>query len=124
MPARVTVRMTANFQRNLDDIRTFLEEHDAGPSFGQLLQDLFDRAIPNLESFPDLGIDFLARVPGSRQGKLKLSELRKRLGREPNLRELIVGDYLVLYAVRGEELYLLAIKHHLQLSFDLQRHWG
>jgi hypothetical protein len=29
----------------------------------------------------------------------------------------------VLYAVRGNQIDLLAIKHHRQLSFDLKRFW-
>ena len=123
MPARVTVRLTANFQRNLDTIRAFLEEHDADATFERLVEDLFDHVIPNLESFPSLGMDFLTRVPGSLQGKVKLADLTKRLGSDANLRELIFGDYLILYAVRGAQLYLLSVKHHLQLSFDLQGHW-
>ena len=40
------------------------------------------------------------------------------------LREYISGDYLMLYAVRGDDLYLLSIKHQRQLSFDLKEHWG
>ena len=124
MPARVTVRLTANFQRNLDTIRAFLEEHYAASTFERLLKDLFDLVIPNLESFPSLGMDFLSRVPGSLQGKIKLADLTRRLGGHANLRELIFGDYLILYAVQDAQLYLLSIKHHLQLSFDLQGHWG
>ena len=124
MPARVTIRLTENFQRNLETIRAFLEEHDADAAFTRLVEDLFESVIPNLETFPRLGIDFLNRVPASLQGKLKLADLNRRLGRDVNLRELIFGDYLILYAVRGQELYLLSVKHHLQLSFDLQGHWA
>ena len=63
-------------------------------------------------------------MPESRQGKLKLSGLIMRSGEKPNLRELIVGDYLLLYAVRQDNIYLLSVKHHLQLSFDLAGHWA
>jgi plasmid stabilization system protein ParE len=123
MPAPVTIRLTENFQRNLETIRAFLEQHDAGAAFARLVEDLFEDVIPNLEAFPRLGMDFLNRVPASLQGKVKLADLNKRLGKDVNLRELIFGDYLILYAVRGQELYLLSVKHHLQLSFDLQGHW-
>ena len=68
MARRCTVRITANFQRNLDSIQAFLAEHDAQRAFAELLGQLFDTIIPNLESFPEMGIDFLARVPRSRQG--------------------------------------------------------
>lgn len=118
-----TVRLTANFERNLDDIRTFLDEHDAAAAFAALIEELFDRVIPNLERFPDIGIDFLARVPQSREGLARLHTLKTRLGEQVRLRECITGDYLILYAVRGANVYLLSIKHHLQLSFDLRGHW-
>jgi hypothetical protein len=32
--------------------------------------------------------------------------------------------YLVLYAVRDEQRWLLAIRHHEQLSYDLTGHWS
>jgi hypothetical protein len=123
MAAPVTVRVTSNFQRNLDLIRTFLEAHDAGSAFERLLTELFDAVIPNLEH-PEIGMDFLSRTPHSLQGRGKLDQLARQLGNDANLRELIFGDYLILYAVRAEQLYLLSIKHHLQLSFDLEGHWG
>jgi len=123
MAPNPTVRLTANFERNLETIKTFLEEHDATRAFSVLLTDLFDRIIPNLERFPDIGIDFLARAPQSREGQAHIERLKARLGEQVRLRECIVGDYLILYAVRGSNLYLLAIKHHLQLSFDLKSHW-
>jgi len=124
MPERCVVKFTANFQRNLDSIEAFLTENDAQQAFGELLGRLFDTVIPNLESFPEIGIDFLARVSQSKQGLLKLDSLKARLGESVVLRELIIDDYLILYALRGSDLYLLAIKHHLQLSFDLKGHWG
>ena len=123
MAPNPTVRLTANFEPNLESIKTFLGEHDASTAFSSLLTDLFDRIIPNLERFPDIGIDFLARVPQSREGQAHIERLKARLGEQVRLRECIVGDYLILYAVRGTNLYLLAIKHHLQLSFDLKSHW-
>lgn len=88
-----------------------------------MLENIFDVAIPNLAAFPEISIDFLNRVPASHQGKLKLADLRGRLGKGAELRELILGDYLILYAVRKDVLYLLAIKHHLQLSCDFRGHW-
>src|SRR5438045_3773221 len=87
MPARVTVRLTANFERDLEKIRAFLGEHDADSTFARLVEDLFDHVIPNLETFPSLGIDFLNRVPASLQGQIKLADLTSRLGEDANLRE-------------------------------------
>lgn len=124
MGRRSIVRITENFQRNLDSIQAFLADHDAGTAFERLLADLFETIIPNLESFPDIGFDFLGRVPQSKEGFLRLERLQRRLGPSTVLRELIAGDYLILYALRDLDVYLLAIKHHFQLSFDLKGHWG
>src|SRR5262245_19128672 len=100
MAQRCVVRFTANFQRNLDSIEAFLAENDAQQAFGELLGRLFDTVIPNLESFPEIGIDFLGRVPQSRQGLLKLDTLKARLGESAVVRELIAGDYLILRPAR------------------------
>jgi len=124
MGRRSTVRITENFQRNLDGIQAFLAQHDARAAFDQLLADLFETIIPNLESFPEIGFDFLGRVPQSKEGRLRLERLQRRLGPSTLLRELIAGDYLILYAQRDLDVFLLAIKHHFQLSFDLKGHWG
>ena len=50
-------------------------------------------------------------------------EVVKAAGPGSHVRQLIDGDYLILYWVRGDSVYLLAIKHHRQLSFDLMGHW-
>jgi plasmid stabilization system protein ParE len=121
---RRTVRITRNFDANLADIRRFLEEQQAPQAFRSLIEELFATLIPNLERFPDLGVDFLARAPLSAEGLMRLETLKQRLGKNTRLREYISGDYLVLYVVRGDNLYLLSIKHHRQLSFDLKGHWS
>jgi len=32
--------------------------------------------------------------------------------------------YLVLYVQVDDSIFLLSIKHHRQLSFDFEAHWG
>jgi plasmid stabilization system protein ParE len=122
--SRRSVRVTRNFDKNLADIRRFLEEQEAPREFQSLLEQLFETVIPNLERFPEIGVDFLAKAPQSTEGMMRLETLKQRLGKNTNLREYISGDYLVLYASRGDNIYLLSIKHHRQLSFDLKEHWG
>ena len=124
MGRRQTVRIAKNFDNNLADIQRFLEEQKIPREFQSLLEQLFGTVIPNLERFPDMGVDFLAKLPQSTEGMMRLGTLKQRLGKNTSLREYISGDYLVLYAVRGENIYLLSIKHHRQLSFDLKGHWG
>jgi len=121
---RRTVRIAKNFDNNLADIRRFLEEQQAPPEFQSLLEQLFETVIPNLERFPDMGVDFLAKLPHSMEGMMRPETLKQRLEKNTSLREYISGDYLVLYALRGDNIYPLSIKHHRQLSFDLKGHWG
>ena len=123
MRRRLAIRITGNFDKNLADIRRFLEEQEAPREFQSLLEQLFETMIPNLERFPEMGVDFLAKVPQSMEGLMRLETLKQRLGRNISLREYISGNYLVLYALRGDILYLLSIKHHRQLSFNLKEHW-
>jgi len=123
MSRRRTVRVTRNFDKNLADIRRFLEEQQAPREFRSLIEALFDTVIPNLERFPEMGVDFLAKAPQSTEGLMRMKTLKQRLGKNTSLREYISGDYLVLYALRGDNLYLLSIRHHRQLSFNLKEHW-
>jgi plasmid stabilization system protein ParE len=120
---RATIRVTRHFARNLDDIEAFLREVDAAAAFAPLLDDLFGQVVPALEQFPDLGTDFFRRHPSTREAAMLTGTLRERLGPGTALRELVRGDYLILYARRDDDLYLLAIKHHRQLSFDFPEHW-
>ena len=121
MPARV--RVTANFEANLNSIRDFLVVVAAPAEFERLLGRLFDEIIPNLARFPDLGRDFAARAPQSTEGAAALAALRRKAGRDTTLREYITDDYLLLYAARDTTVFLLSIRHHRQLSFDLRGHW-
>lgn len=123
MIRRARVEVTHNFERNLDEIEQFLVEHDAPAAFQELLDHLLDTMVPNLERFPELGTDFLARGPQSVQSAARIERLRTRLGPGTTLREYIAGDFLVLYAIRDDWLWLLSIKHHKQLSYDLKTHW-
>ena len=81
-----------------------------------------------LERFPGMGRPFLAGPAGSVETTNLSAALRAKLlalTTDPeSLREYILADYLVLYARIGGNLYLLAIKHQRQLSFDFESHWG
>jgi len=68
-------------------------------------------------------VPIFAHRATSREALAQATELRHRLGLHTSLRELIRGDYLLLYARRDEELFLLAIKRHRQLSVDMFEHW-
>ena len=125
---RLTVRLTANFERNLADIERFLTDAEAPEACDTLLDQLLDTLIPNLKRFPAIGRPFLANAARSVETTNALEALRAKLSTltpDPEaLREYILEHYLVLYAQIGGSLYLLAIRHHRQLSFDFQSHWG
>jgi plasmid stabilization system protein ParE len=122
------VRLTANFERNLADIERFLTEMEAPQAFDALLDELSATAIPNLERFPGIGRRFLEHPARSVESANALEALRVRLSAlTPDtdaLREYVLDHYLMLYAHLDESIYLLAIRHHRQLSFDFQTHWG
>lgn len=122
-PLRYRVKATENFAESLDGIREFLREVGEASAFEPVLGWIFETVIPNLERFPRIGRDFLARTPQSVEGRQRLETLLGRLGDGVEIREYIGGEHLLLYAVRGREVLLLAIKHHRQLSFDLTGHW-
>ncbi len=128
MDQKRVVKLTANFERNLEDIERFLTEAEAPQAYDALLDDLLGTVIPNLERFPDMGRQILSRAPRSVETTNALDSLRAKLSAltsDPTaLREYILVDYLLLYAQIGGILYLLAIRHHRQLSFDFESHWG
>ena len=117
------VKVTANFERNLDSIRDFLVSSDAAQAFAALIESLTDRVIPAMERFPDIGADFTARAPLSREGQVLFDRLVALAGSEADVRQWIEGDYVILYLVRGGSIFLLSIKHHRQLSFDFGGQW-
>ena len=128
MAKKLVVKLTANFERNLADIERFLTEAEAPQAFDGLLDELLDTVIPNLERFPGMGRPFLNRAVGSVEATNALIALRTKLkavlADSNSLREYVMGHYLVLYAQIDGNIQLLSIKHHRQLSFDFEAHWG
>ncbi len=117
------VKLTRNFERNLDDIERFLEENEATSAFDLLLDELAETVIPNLESFPKMGRPFLDRPALSVEAMGRVEKLRTQLdglGSGSDIREYVLSHYLVLYAVTETTVYLLSIRHHRQLSFDFE----
>jgi hypothetical protein len=118
----VSVKLTRNFESNLEKIAIFLGEAKDQRAFDQMLDYLSDTLIPNLESFPALGRFFLDRPVCSVEMVKALDLLNKKLG-EGEVREYLFDDCLVLYTRLENIIYLLSIKHHRQLSFDFQSIW-
>jgi plasmid stabilization system protein ParE len=125
---RLVVQITANFERNLEEVEHFLTEADAPRAYDHLLDELLGTVIPNLESFPDMGRPFLVREAHSVESTNALERLHTKLLQQTTdttaLREYILSDYLVLYVQIDAIVYLLAIRHHRQLAFDFVGQWG
>jgi plasmid stabilization system protein ParE len=115
------IRVTRNFDRNLESIRRFVNDRETPQLFDAVVAHLLDTVIPNLERFPGLGVNCRERRPLSLEETARMEALKKRLGPGTELREYVTGDYVILYAVRSAAVYLLAVKHHRQLSFDLSQ---
>lgn len=122
MAGKFTVKLSANFERNLEAIEAFMDEVGADQEYGRLLDELVDTLIPNLENFPAMGRPFLERPVCSAEVSNALARLQSKLG-NGELREYLFADYLVLYTQLGNSIYLLSIKHHRQLSFNFQSLW-
>ncbi|KWK24578.1 hypothetical protein WT77_14770 [Burkholderia stagnalis] len=126
MTALHTVKLTANFEYNLEEIDAFLLEAETPQAFDALLDELTDTVIPNLERFPGMGRLFLerpARSVEARNGMARLAEQLDVIAEGSELREYVATHYLLLYAQIGGAVYLLSIRHHRQLSFDFAGHW-
>ena len=122
MAAKVRPFFTENFAANLDSVRLFLEP-EGRPAFRRLVSRLFDDTVPTLCRFPQSGRPFLAHAVRSIEAQALVERLKAVLRKGDDLREFIVDDYIILYLVRRNRVYFLAIKHHRQLSFDFRRLW-
>lgn len=127
MAKKPVIKFTANFEHNLEEIERFLTEAEAPQAYDGLLDELLGTVIPNLECFPDMGRPFMLRQPRSVETTSALTTLRAKLfalTTDPEaLREFVLKDYLLLYVQIGGAIYLLAIRHQRQLSFDFEGHW-
>ena len=119
------IRSTANFSANLDSIEAFWDECEFPEGHGKLLAELASTTLVHLQNHPRMGRDFLQRQPESIDAQARLQKLdtllRTQGASTPNaeIREYVMSDYLLLYALADDVIHLLAIKHHKQLSFDI-----
>lgn len=127
MAGKHLVKLTANFERNLEEAEAFLLEADAAQAFDALLDELTGTVIPNLERFPGMGRLFFERPTRSVEARNGMDGLRARLkaiAKDGEIREYVMSHYLLLYARFDATIYLLSIRHHRQLSFDFQSLWA
>ena len=123
----VAVKFTANFEANLASIEAFLTKGEFAQGYDRLLDELGDVVVSNLERFPAMGRPFLTRVTRSVEALMIADRLRAKLAKlavDAELREYVMHDYVILYALVGNSAYMLSIKHQRQLSFDFGRFWS
>ena len=123
----VAVKFTANFEANLASIEAFLTKGEFAQGYDRLLDELGDVVVSNLERFPAMGRPFLTRVTQSVEALTIADRLGAKLAKlavDAELREYVMHDYVILYALVGNSAYMLSIKHPRQLSFDHGRFWS
>jgi hypothetical protein len=114
---------TDNFVANLSSIEDYWQINQFPQGFDRLLEELENTTLITLEQFPLIGRSFAQRSNLSVQAAVKAHQV---LGNQ-DVREYVMTDYLLLYLLEYDRkkaphtLHLLAIKHHLQLSFNLQQ---
>jgi plasmid stabilization system protein ParE len=124
---RHPVKLTANFERNLEEVEQFLTAAGAPQAFDALLDELTDTVIPNLERFPDMGRLLMDRQAPSVEVRNGVESLERKLnviGSGGEVREYVLAQFLLLYARFDTTIYLLSIRHHRQLSFDFEALWA
>lgn len=131
-PFLVEVRYTANFEANLQSIEAFWTENDFPQGYDRLLDELLDTVVTNLERHPRMGRSFMSRQLESIEAQRLHEKLLGRMAaydQPADMREYVMTDYLVLYAIldaaanKPSAIYLVSIKHQKQLSFDFERLW-
>ena len=126
MVTRHLVKVTANFERNLEQAEAFLLEANAAQAFDALLDGLTDTIIPNLQRFPGMGRLFFDRPTRSVETSNGIDGLKRKLkaiAQDGEIREYVMSHYLLLYARFDATIYLSSIRHQRQISFDFQSLW-
>ena len=82
----------------------------------------YDGAAGVVEQFPKMGRPFRSHQTRSVESQAAVERLKTRTG-GAEIKEYLMDGYLILYALIGDAVYLLSIRHHQQLSFDLEGFW-
>jgi len=114
------VVVAASFERNLEAMRLFLEQNKVSPNmYDDVVNAIVGRLFPLLEDHPRAGRDWLLNPPPTDSGQLLLQRVLAKLKGRRELREFVLDRLVVLYAIEGNTVTLLAVRHHRQLGFDL-----
>ncbi len=128
-PLRTVIRYTRNFEADLARIEAFWQGRDFPQGYDRLLDEIEERVIVNLEQHPRMGRSFWAREAGAAEVLRRMAILRARYGADTEVREYLMADYIVLYALapsntktpapHGDTVHLLAIRHYKEMAYTL-----
>jgi hypothetical protein len=111
-----------NFGNNLDHIRDFWTICQVPKNYVKLMTAVTNEVYQTLVSFPQVGRQFVVSAPEDAHIQTRALELLARAKATLSgieIREYILDDYLVLYGVDAQRIYLIAIKHHKQAGFSV-----
>jgi len=120
---RVTAQVSAapHFANCLLAVHAFMVEQDAASAPARLTQLKRDlREMKTLLAWsPASGRPARFLRPNSAQASLRLAAVQQLALSTglPHLREYVIGSYVVLYAHSDNEVVLLSLKHHRQLTY-------
>jgi plasmid stabilization system protein ParE len=109
------VLLTRGFERDLERIDRFLASLGGSGALDALIEDLERRVIPILERTPRIGTRLVERQlpPDS---ALLLERIQQRLGNQ-EARTLVLSDFVLLYLVADEAVFLLSVRHQREHGF-------
>lgn len=114
------IRFTQTFGATFDAALTFLIEQDAAPAAVRLRDAVLHDLPALLRRHPLIGRDFMRRNPETLEAETAYRRVVALLGDKLQLREYILAEHLVLYAVAVDAIYLIAIRHHRQNAYLLR----
>lgn len=118
--AKTRVVIAASFERNLEAMRLFLQQDEAPPGvYDDVVNAIVGRLFPLLENHPRAGRNWLLNPPPTESGQLRQQRVLAALKGRRELREFMLDQLLVLYAIESNAVTLLTVRHHRQLGFDL-----
>lgn len=118
------IRFTQTFGITLDAALAFLIDQDAAAAALRLRDAVLHDLPTVLRRHPLIGRDFMRRNPESVEAAAAYKRVVALLGNALQLREYILTDHLVLYAVAANAIYLIAIRHHRQNAYWLRPQTG
>lgn len=124
LPANARVQAAQSFVRDVRSVHEFMlrqDQRSADQRYAALLRQLKD-AREHLRWNPRSGRPARFLDTASLQGRLSAARAKELAVANgvPDLRELVVKPYVVLYAHGHDRVVLLALKHARELTFKLE----